>query len=265
MRKMHFLVPPSARNPVAGQRAYVAKMRAAAQAARDGDLDTMQAFIQEAEASPVPYTQKGALKPKHIKWTLDLWRDLREARQTRPVEISPGGVDRPQWMTAGQAGARVSGKSARVLRPKYVSKQRGFRQWEKEFMAKLRKGTKMRNPYYHYRHRRRRLNKARRKTRRWIKKAVKRPGALRAKLTRWYGLKKNQLIPMPMLSKAYWRAKKAGDTRTMRQVMLARRLKSIAARRRKKKPAKRRGKVLRGRFRPASRRRAANSRKRRKR
>jgi len=79
-----------------------------------------------------------------------------------------------------------------------------------------------------------------RNAKKWIKGAIKRPGALRKKLTRWYGLKKDELISPSMLNKAYKRAKSRGDTRTMRQVTLARRLKGFAAKKR------RRGRVIRG-------------------
>lgn len=88
------------------------------------------------------------------------------------------------------------------------------------------------------------------KTRKWIKRAVKRPGALRRKMTRWYGLKPDQKISASMYSKAYKRAKRTGDPRTMRQVNLA---KTLSRLRRKKK---KRARVTR--FRVGTRRRAAN-------
>lgn len=95
--------------------------------------------------------------------------------------------------------------------------------------------------------------------RRWIGKAIKRPGALRAKFSRWYGLKKGQKISPSMYSRGYARARKRGDTRTMRQINLARRLAKM--RRRK---ISRKGRVIRGvSFRPAARRRVANPRRKR--
>lgn len=89
----------------------------------------------------------------------------------------------------------------------------------------------------------------RNKGRKWIKGAIKRPGALRKKFARWYGLKPRQKIPASMYAKGYKRAKRRGDTRTMRQINLAR---TLAGFKRKRK-----GRVVRGAFR-RKRRRVAN-------
>jgi len=101
----------------------------------------------------------------------------------------------------------------------------------------------------------------------WISGAIKRPGALRAKFARWYGLKPGKLISRSMYSKGYARAKREGDTRTMRQINMARTLRKIG-RKRKAKKVRRRGKVIRGvRFRRArvARRKVANPKRRRRR
>jgi hypothetical protein len=68
----------------------------------------------------------------------------------------------------------------------------------------------------------------------WIRKAIKRPGALRKKFSRWYGLKKDQKISASMYARGYKRAKARGDTRTMRQINLARNLAKMSRKRRAK-------------------------------
>lgn len=73
-----------------------------------------------------------------------------------------------------------------------------------------------------------------------IRKAIKRPGALRRKFEKWFGLKPGQKIPRAMYSKGYRRAKKSGDTRTMRQIDFARTIQGLAKRARKRKKVRRR-------------------------
>ena len=63
-----------------------------------------------------------------------------------------------------------------------------------------------------------------RRERKWISGAIKRPGALRRKFTRMFGLKKGHNITASMYARGYKRAKARGDTRTMRQINLARSL-----------------------------------------
>ena len=103
------------------------------------------------------------------------------------------------------------------------------------------------------------VRKRRKNPKKWIKKAIKRPGALRRKFARWYGLKANKKISASMYAKGYKRAKKKGDTRTMRQINMARTLLKIRKKRKK-------GKVIRGvRFKkPRARRRVANPKRRRR-
>lgn len=100
-----------------------------------------------------------------------------------------------------------------------------------------------------------------RRRKKWIKKAIRKPGALRATFKRWYGLKDGQKIPASMYTKGYKRAKKRGDKTTMRRINMARTLNKLRGGRKK---TRRRGKVVRGAFgrRPA-RRKVANPRKRR--
>jgi len=59
-------------------------------------------------------------------------------------------------------------------------------------------------------------------------------GKLHRKLQRWYGLSPNKKIPRSMLAKAYRRAKKRGDTKTMRQINLAKVFKKVGRKRRRK-------------------------------
>ena len=66
---------------------------------------------------------------------------------------------------------------------------------------------------------------------RWIQRAIKRPGALRRKLAAGYvpgyKLKGKARIPETILERAYVIARRRGDTRTMQQIGLARRLKGF--------------------------------------
>ncbi len=91
-------------------------------------------------------------------------------------------------------------------------------------------------------YRKARRGRAVNRKRKWISKAIKRPGALRRKFSRWYGLKPNQKIPASMYAKGYKRAKKRGDTRTMRQINLAKTLSRMD----RKRKRRRKTKVIRG-------------------
>ena len=57
----------------------------------------------------------------------------------------------------------------------------------------------------------------------WIKGAIKRPGALRKKL----GVKVGEKISAKELASAKKSAKKKGDTRTLKQIALAKTLKKM--------------------------------------
>ena len=57
----------------------------------------------------------------------------------------------------------------------------------------------------------------------WIKGAIKRPGALRNKA----GVKEGEKIPQKKLESMLATAKKKGDTRTVRQINLAKTLKKM--------------------------------------
>jgi len=61
----------------------------------------------------------------------------------------------------------------------------------------------------------------------WVQGAVKRPGALRAKATKAGLLKKGEKLSKADLNKLEKRAEKRGDTRTERQVNLARTFKKM--------------------------------------
>lgn len=136
-----------------GARAYKSHMTEAAQAAREGDLERMREAIAAAEDTTGAMRKSGEPKPKHIEQTLKLWRMLREAREMprEGFEVTTGGVERPRWITAGAAS---SGVRSRRSRPKYAPKPRGLRQWEREYMSKLKGAKKMRN-------RRRKFNRRR--------------------------------------------------------------------------------------------------------
>lgn len=96
----------------------------------------------------------------------------------------------------------------------------------------------------------------RRKNRRWIAGAIKRPGALHRTMKRWYGWPLKKKFSRAVLAKAYRRAQRTGNTRVLRQINLARTLRRLPKRRRRK------ARVIRGvSFRPARRRRAANPRR----
>lgn len=64
----------------------------------------------------------------------------------------------------------------------------------------------------------------------WIQKAIKRPGALRKKAQAAGLAKKGKPLSRSALSKLKARAKKQGDTRTVRQVNLAQTLKKMSRR-----------------------------------
>ena len=100
--------------------------------------------------------------------------------------------------------------------------------------------------------------RSRRNPRKWIAGAIKRPGALRRKFAKMFGLKPTQKIPKWMYDAGYKRAQYGHDTRLMRRINLARQLAGFSK--------KRRGKVVRGvSFRPGRRRKVANPRRRRRR
>lgn len=67
--------------------------------------------------------------------------------------------------------------------------------------------------------------------RKWIQAAIKRPGALRAKARRAGLLKGEEALSASDLNTLKGKAKKRGDTRTLRQIALAKTLKKMKKRR----------------------------------
>lgn len=65
------------------------------------------------------------------------------------------------------------------------------------------------------------------KDKKWIQKAVKHPGSLRAKAKKAGLVKKGEKLSQADLNKMYKTAKRKGNTRTERQVNLARTLKGL--------------------------------------
>jgi hypothetical protein len=61
----------------------------------------------------------------------------------------------------------------------------------------------------------------------WIKKAIKKPGSLRATATRMGLLKKGQTLSASDLSIMSSKAKKTGNTKLKRRIALARTLKKM--------------------------------------
>lgn len=69
---------------------------------------------------------------------------------------------------------------------------------------------------------------------RWIQKAIKNPGALRATARRMGLIKGDEKLTQSDLDRLESRARKAGDTTLLRRVNLARTLKRMSGRRSKR-------------------------------
>lgn len=126
------------------------------------------------------------------------------------------------WIPAPERHASMFPRPMWTVGHKVFATLKRARKWKERFGGKITRMAGTVGPHREaFNSRRMRRNSGKR----WIKGAIKRPGALRRKLAAGYvpGYRLGAgRIPEPILARAFAVARRKGDTQTMRQINFAR-------------------------------------------